>query len=370
MVETLDGCRWLYNHFLSKDLSKEDLQFALTELKEHKPWLRNYHSKMLQMVIHKIDSARKALIALRKKGYKTGKSYYLTHEKYNSFTYNQSGFRIQRHGKTDLLWLSKIGYITIRLHRSVNNIKQITVCRRVDKWYAFVCCELSKPIFKFLNPNKSIGIDVGITKFIHDSDNLAIENPLFLNKIMKPLKRSSRKMARRKKGSQNHEKAKRRLQILHERVRNKRNDFLHKISNYYSKQYDVVFLERLHTLNMVKNSYLARYILDSGWRKFKQLLEYKAKMVVEVEPKNTTINCHRCGNKVPKTLAIRIHKCDVCGLAIDRDYNASMNILQRGLLLLPVERREFTPVEIECRSKKQENIGFPIDSRVLFKALQ
>jgi putative transposase len=84
------------------------------------------------------------------------------------------------------------------------------------------------------------------------------------------------------------------------------------------------------------------------------MLGYKAKMVVEVDPKNTSVDCSACGNKVPKELAVRTHKCDRCGLVIDRDYNASMNILQKGLLYLPVGRREVTPVEIALQSRNQE----------------
>jgi len=157
------------------------------------------------------------------------------------------------------------------------------------------------------------------------------------------------------KGSNNWNKAKTRLQILHERIRNKRNDFLHKLSTQYSKRYDIIFLERLHTLNMVKNHHFAKHILDSGWGTFKQMLQYKAKLVFEVPSRYTSVDCSRCGNKVPKTLAIRTHRCNKCGLVIDRDYNASLNIKQKGLrLLLPVERRGVTHVEILGESLKQE----------------
>lgn len=106
---------------------------------------------------------------------------------------------------------------------------------------------------------------------------------------------------------------------------------------------------------MTKNHRLARAILDSGWSTFGQMLGYKAKKFVGVLAANTTVDCSNCGHEVPKSLAVRIHRCDKCGIVLDRDYNASLNILQRGLeSLLPVERREVTPVEIE-RSLKQES---------------
>jgi len=352
LVEALDGCRWVYNYFIEKLMSKEDMQFALTELKEQETFLRNYHSKMLQMVCHKVDTANKSLAALRKNGHKIGKLHYVRSDDYKSFTYNQSGFDITIDG---MLWLSKIGKLRIKLHRKVENIKQVTIRREGKKWYAVICCEVVEPIFKFVDTAKSIGIDVGITKFCHDSDNPDIKNPQFLKKLIRPLGRASRRLSRRQKGSHNRMKAKSRLQILHERIRNKRFDFLHKQSKYYSERYDLIFLEKLRVLNMTKNHSLARAILDSGWATFGKMLEYKAKKVIGVLAADTTIDCSKCGNAVRKSLAVRMHGCDKCGVVLDRDYNAALNILHRGFLSLdlPVERRESTPEETE-RSLNQE----------------
>jgi len=335
---------------MDKHLSVYDMQFALTELKEQEPWLYNYHSKMLQMVVHKVDAARKALSSLKMNGYKVGRLRYRTHDEYNSFTYNQSGFRIEK----DKLHLSKIGSIKIVLHRQPINIKQVIVCKQAGKWYAIVACEAIKPIFKFIGPEKSVGIDVGITKFAHDSDNHEIENPLFLKEMLKPLQRMQRKVSRRINGSSNHTKAKRWVARLHARIARKRRDFLHKTSSYYASRYDIIFLERLRALNMVKNRRLSSNILDSGWRTFMTMLDYKAKTVVEVEPEYTSINCSRCHNPVPKALAVRIHRCHECGLIIDRDYNASLNIKQKGLKILPKGLGKVTPAEIALQSVKQE----------------
>lgn len=128
------------------------------------------------------------------------------------------------------------------------------------------------------------------------------------------------------------------------------------MSNYHAQSYDLIFIERLRVPNMVKNHHLARRIIDSGWRTFKQMLQYKANRLVEIYPRNTSTSCSVCGNRVPKTLAVRTHRCNKCGLVIDRDFNSGPNILQAGLslLCLPVERREFTPVEIMRWSLKQE----------------
>jgi putative transposase len=112
---------------------------------------------------------------------------------------------------------------------------------------------------------------------------------------------------------------------------------------------------------MVQNHILARSILDSGWGTFGMMLDYKC-ILVEVPARNTTVGCCRCGNLVPKTLTIRTHRCDVCGLVLDRDHNAAINILKKGLdifnIKLPQELREVTPVEISQRSRKQEVPSF------------
>lgn len=321
---------------------------------------------MLQMVAIQVDGAQKALVQLRKNGHKTGPLKFARFSEYHTFTYNQSGFEI----KDGFLHLSKIGKIKIVEHRTIPEnhiIKQITVSKsKSGKWHACVTADIDAVIPK-ISLQKSVGIDVGIKNFAYDSDGFVTPNPLNYSKMLKPLKRIQKKISRRQKGSKNHTKAVRWYQIVHERIKNKRKDFLHKLSTQYAKKYDVVFLERLQKLNMVKNHKLAQKILDSGWGTFGTMLDYKT-MTVEVPARNTTINCSRCGSVVPKTLAVRTHRCDVCGLVLDRDHNASINILKKGLgifnllpqatIPLPQELREVTPVEIVRQSRKQEATSF------------
>lgn len=357
LEQTLDGCRWVYNYFIHiAPMSVSDMQFALTELKEQHPWLKNYHSKMLQMVVHNIGAARNALKELKKRGHKTGRLSYRSHDNFNTFTYNQSGFRI---GNTELT-LSKVGTIKIVLHREPVRVKQVTVCRRNGHWYAVVACEVLRKQYSSIRYSKPVGIDVGIVKFAHDSDNHAIENPQFLTKMLKPVRRAHRRLSRRRVGGSNHKKAKHMLARLYERINNKRRDFLHKVSAYYCSHYDLIFLERLRVANMTKNHRLARKILDASWSTFKMMCQYKANRVLEVEPAYTSINCSQCGHPVPKSLAVRTHVCPECGAVLDRDHNSSLNIKYNGLELLhlPVERREVTPVEIATRSRKQEAHAF------------
>ena len=311
------------------------MNYALTEIKEQHPWLRSYNAKMLQMVSKQVATARKTA---------KGRLSYRCHDRFNAFTYNQSGFRIEN-GK---LSLSKIGSMNIVMHRKPINMKQVTVCRKNRRWYAVVACEILRKQHSSIRYSKPVGIDVGLTKFAHDSDNHVVENHQFLTKMLKRLRKSHRRVSRRQQCSSNHMKAKHMLARLYEKINNRPRDFLHKTSTYYCSRYDLIFLERLRVANLTRNHKLARKILDAGWSAFRTMCQYKANRMVEVEPAYSSIDCHRCSQPVPKSLAVRIHSCPGCGAILYRDYNSAMNHLKKGLqmLNLPVERRKVTPMEI------------------------
>jgi putative transposase len=246
-----------------------------------------------------------------------------------------------------LLRLAKIGCIEIRIHRRPVNIKQVTIVRQAGKWYAVAACAILHKLYSQIRYTTPVGIDVGITNYTYDSNGNHTDNPLFLTKELKPLRRAQRKVSRRIKGSRNYMKAISWVQRLHQRIANKRKNFLHNLSTSYCRNHDLILVERLKIQNMNKNHCLARHILDSSWGIFKQMLAYKANRLIEVEPYNTSVECSKCGNLVQKTLAIRIHECDKCGTVLNRDHNAALNILQKGLKLLnlPMQYGEVTPVE-------------------------
>lgn len=369
LQNNLAVCRWVYNRFVDFAkhgfVSRNDCNYYLTELKQQESWLYSYYSRMLQMVSTQLEGAEKALIELNKKGHKTGCLKFCKYHNFRTFTYNQTGFKI----RNGFLYLSKIGRIKIIQHRKIpenSKIKQVIITKsKSQKWFACITCDIDEPMINIpkISFKKSIGIDVGIKSFAYDSNGNRISNPKNFQKMLKPLARVQRKISRRKKGSNNRLKAIKHMQIIHERIANRRKDFQHKISAQYAKNNDVVFVEKLEKLNMVKNHRLSRSIMDASWGTFLQKLEYKCKILVQVPARNTTIDCSRCGNKVPKSLAVRIHRCDVCNLVIDRDYNASINILKRGLNMstradyaLPQELWEVTLVENVKHSMKQETI--------------
>ncbi len=347
--------------------SMQDLNYFLTELKEQNPWLYQHHSKMLQMVSTQVAGAQKAIRELHKKGRKTGGLHFALYNKYNTFVYNQSGFKMEK----GFLHLSKIGKIPIVQHRTIPEyctVRQVTISRQAGKWFVCITYDsndiMAIPWWNLQKGKKAIGIDVGIKNFAYDSDNDTIPNPLFLKTMLKPLARAQRKISRRKKGSQNRKKAIQWCQKVHKKIANRRKDFCHKASNVYAKKHCTVFLEDLQIPNMVRNHKLSRNILDSGWGTFKKYLQYKTD--VRLAPShNTSVDCSRCGGQVPKSLAVRTHRCSACGLVLDRDHNAALNILKKGLEkyneTVPQELRELTPVEISNivaygnrRSLKQE----------------
>jgi len=321
LLETLDLCRLIYNYFLSqwdgkaKIPSRLELQAQLPELKREKPELNKVHSKVLQLVLYQLYSNLKALSRLKQNGKRVGRLRFKGKGWYKTFTYNQSGFKLIRTGKRlDLLYLSKIGDVPVRLHREIEGkIKQVIIKKHNSgKWFACICVEGHIPE-ETKQVRKAIGLDMGVKHFLTDNEGRQIENPMFYGKSLRRIRSLHRELSRKKKGSRNREKARMRLAKAYEKLENQRNDFLHKLSKFYTNNYDLIACENLNIRCMVRNHNLARKILDTSWGKFLQMLEYKAAragvQVVKVNPRGTS----REGDK-----------------SLDRDYRASLNILMRG----------------------------------------
>ncbi|MHA1836195.1 MAG: RNA-guided endonuclease InsQ/TnpB family protein [Candidatus Odinarchaeia archaeon] len=298
LLETLEICRQTYNYFLSKIResnevpSRLELQAELPKLKKEKLELGKVYSKVLQMVLYQLYSNLKALSKLKKNGKKVGKLRYKGRW-FKTFVYNQSGFKIIKTGKRlDRLHLSKIGDIPIRNHRKIEGkIKQVIIKRyNSGKWFALLCSEKEEKELPKIG--KVIGIDVGIRFFLTDSKGRQIENPKLYEKTLKRIKIEQRKLSKKKKGSKNYEKQRRKLAKKYEKLVNQRDDFLHKLSRFYVNNYDVIYVENLNIRNMVRNHNLAQKILDVSWGKFIQMLLYKAENagrgVIKVNPRGTS----------------------------------------------------------------------------------
>ena len=236
--------------------------------------------------------------------------------------------------------ISGLGEIPINWHRKLTGrVHQVTIKRQGDKWYAIFSVETPvNRVSDFLE--QFVGIDVGIQKFAVLSNGIHIVNPKFLRQTEQKLKKAQKKLSRMEKGSCNYKKQVAKVRKLHTKVANQRKDFLHKITYHLAIRYQFVIIEDLKIQNMMKNRKLAKSIQDAGWGMFKDLLAYKCKKfggeLVKVAPHFTSVDCSYCGEKVKKSLSVRTHACPNCGLVMDRDENASINIKNKGIEQLSI----------------------------------
>ncbi|ERG94775.1 MAG: transposase, IS605 OrfB family, central region [Haloquadratum walsbyi J07HQW2] len=205
-----------------------------------------------------------------------------------------------------------------------------------------------KPPLADIDTDEMVGIDVGILKYAHDTDGTAVESLDLLDERNR-LEREQRKLSHKEYESSNWEKQRRRVVECHFDIKRKRRDFLHKLSAYYAREYDLVAVEDLTVAEMLESPRNSRNTASAAWSTFTNMFEYKCKRegthFVEVDPGGTTKECAQCGVETEELLWVRKHSCPGCGFEADRDGNAAWNILLRGLSKLAVGHSEGTPVE-------------------------
>jgi putative transposase len=342
MADTLELCRLTYNETLAirknayeqegKSVSYYETKKLLPQWKEEKPELKGVHSQVLQEVVKRVDLAYQAFFHRVKEGKDPGYPRFKGYGRYDSFTYTQSGFSL----KSGKLWLSKIGDIKIKLHRAIEGEIQRLNIRRMPtgKWFVSFLVEV-EPDEPLLKTGLSTGVDVGLKSFITLSNGERVDNPRFFVREEKALAKAQRKLSKAEKGTPERVKALKVVHRVHERITNKRDDFVQKVSLDLVKTYDLIAFEDLNIKGMVKNHCLAKHIADVAWSKLKATTTYKAewagKRVELVKPNGTSQICSGCGQTVLKELSERVHRCPFCGLILDRDHNAAINILRLGL---------------------------------------
>ena len=230
--------------------------------------------------------------------------------------------------------LSKIGSVKCKFDRPpTGKLINLTVHHASSgKWFITICAEVEKrPQPK---TGKSVGIDIGCSVFLTTSEGAKIENQRFSKRAQEKLAARQRRAARKRKGSRRHAKAQHLVAKVYEHVKNQRRDFHFKVALDLVKTYDVICIENLKHWNAEFKS-IRKSMNDTAWFQFFEILAFKAeeagKLVVKVDPKNTSQRCSGCHELVAKALDIRVHECPHCGLVCDRDYNAALNILQAGL---------------------------------------
>ena len=335
----LEVCRQTYNNLLSElsnGFTKNELQGFLLDLKIVHPEMKNIHSKVLQMENQKLFSNLSSLSALKKNKKKVGRLRFKGKNWFKTFTYNQSGFELIQKDKKGILWLSKIGNIPIILHRKVEgSVKQVAIKKSNERWYATIITDFAE---KRMCGDKELGIDLGINHYLMDSEKNYVGHPNFFEKNKQLLRQAHKNLLRKKKGSSNRNKARKILAKAYEKVKNRRDDFLHKLSNEYIRKSKIIVVEDLNIKRMMELKYYnAKNIADSSWGRFLQFLTYKAESagckIVKIDPRNTTKSCSGCGNIQKMKLYERVYHCKNCGLEIDRDYNSAINIHRLGMSL-------------------------------------
>jgi len=326
----LEQRRLLYRQY-RKSISCYDQMKQLPYLKKELPEFKQVGSQCLQDVVERCDKAFKAFFRRLKTGDKAGFPRFRSIHRYDSFTLKQSGWKLAGQN----LHITNVGRFKLFLSRPIEGkIKTIIVRRSTTgQWFVCFSCD-NVPEQPLTKTGKEIGLDVGLNHFIADSDSNYIDNPKYFRKSEKKLRVVQRKLSRCQKGSNRRKKVKLLVSKHHEKVRNKRVDFLHKTANYYIENYDMICIEDLKIKNMIRNRRLAKSIADASWGTLGSMLCWKAesagKTVSKINPYRTSINCSDCGMHVQKSLSVRVHKCPHCGLILDRDLNASLNILSAG----------------------------------------
>lgn len=361
LAATLEECRWLYNNTLAfrKHAWHEEKRHAdwhetkrrIPLLKQHRPWLKDVYSQVLQNVTQRVDLAYQALFRRVRTGQTPGFPRFKARGRYDSFTYPQSGFKLEGFH----VYLAKIGRVWVVLHRPLEGtIKTLTLRRsRTGKWSACFTVELAD--VPQSTGGQAVGIDVGIESFATLSTGQKVANPRFFRTEQKALAQVQRRLSRQEKGTQARSFRRKAVGRVHERIRWRRENFAHQESRKLVGQYGVIVFEDLNIEGMLKNHCLAKSIADAAWHQLVTFTTRKAVgaggRVVLVNPRNTTKMCSGCGRLVEKSLSERVHSCSGCGLSLDRDSNAAINILRLGLQSLG-NAQEARPVALCAQGRE------------------
>ena len=317
-----------------RNVSYYDTKKMLPIWKADKSELSNVYSQVLQNVTERVELAFQAFFRRLKAGEEeVGYPRFKGYGNYDSFTYTQTGFKLTG----DRLTLSKIGDVAIKLHRPIcATVKTLTIQRdSVGNFYACFACEGEAVPLEPMHG--VVGIDLGLTTFAYFSNGKKIKRQRWMKKDATDIARLQRKKEKLAKGSPERRKVIHALDHAHQRVANRRRNFAHQASRKLVNEYQFIAFENLDIKDMQSSGdkRYTRGIADVAWGQFVQFTTYKAanagRVVALVNPRGTTQICSGCHAIVPKGIEVRVHDCPHCGLKLNRDHNAALNILARGL---------------------------------------
>lgn len=311
-------------------------QSAITVIKNDPecPDYAGIHTHLLQYAAKRLDNAFQSFFRRVKAGQAPGYPRFKGRDRFSAFSFQDAGrgcgasivaggARVRLHG---------IGNVKMKAHRPMEGVlKTIGVTRdKCGHWYALITREVpTKPLPA---TGESVGIDVGLATFAALSDGTLVENPRPMKAARIAVERAQRKVSRRKRGSKRRAKAQLLLAKRHAHVANVRRDFHHKTARAIVQKYDRIAVEDLNVKGLARGI-LAKSVNDAGWSQFVGFLTSKAeeagRELVRVDPNGTSQECSACGDRVPKALGVRVHRCP-CGYTADRDVNAARNIHDRA----------------------------------------
>ena len=325
-----------------RGVCKNDVQCSCAHLAKEYPFAARLNSQARQA------SADRAWFAIQRfydtcKQHQPGKKGFPRFQQDNrSVEYKTTGWKLDDDGKhirfTDGCGIGRLRLVgNPKQHIETfprKQIKRVRLVRRADGYYVQFSVQAQRRV-EHIPTGKQIGIDVGLKAYYTDSEGSTVENPRHFRKAEKQLKRFHRHLSRKQKGSKNRKKARKRLAKASLKVQRQREDFARKQANALVTSSDVIAYEHLEIRNMVKNHHLAKAIHDAGWGIFLHWVKAYGVMhdipVIAVPPQFTSQRCSACGTLVKKSLSVRTHICTSCGLVLDRDQNAALNILAKAL---------------------------------------
>jgi putative transposase len=337
--EQLALCAELYNAALQerrdawrmcgKSITFTQQRAQLPQIKQIRPEYEGIYSQ----VLHRVDKAFQAFFRRVKAGQTPGYPRFKSRCRYGSLTYPQFGFGLDKQGK---LSIAKIGHLKLVMHRPFKGVvKTATITRAATgKWNVSFSCDEVEP--DVLPPSeRQVGIDVGLSTFAYLSTGEHIENPRFFREEEHALARAQRRLFKAQGDTKERAKRRRVVARVHERIGWRRENFVQQESRKLVNHFGLIAVETLVVRNMVKNPRLAKSISDAAWSSFFTYLfskaEEAARTVVRVQPAYTSQTCSGCGHLQEILLSVRIYECPHCGLVMDRDHNASVNILQQAV---------------------------------------